>query len=108
VAAAAQTRVHTCVRAPSDKQTPAFLPHFPLLRPLLLCLQVAQDISAAVQAAVDKQAKKQAAIAAQVSSTTDSRQRTELEGALKNEEHKQSQLAKVAAEFAALTAGGRS
>lgn len=68
-------------------------------------LQAAQDIQAAIQAAVDKQAKKQAAMAAQVSSTTDSRQRTELEGALKNEEHKQKQLQKVQADFAALTAG---
>lgn len=91
----------THARAPTR---PALLPACLLLRPLL-CPQVAQDISTAIQAAVDKQAKKQAAITAQVSSTTDSRQRTELEGALKNEEHKQAQLAKVAADFAALTAG---
>lgn len=36
---------------------------------------------------------------------TDSRQRTELEGALKNEEHKQRQLQKVQQDFAALLAG---
>jgi hypothetical protein len=45
-------------------------------------------------------------MAAQVAATTDSRQRTELEGALKNEDHKQRQLAQVAADFAALTEGG--
>ena len=62
-------------------------------------------MQAAIQAAVDKQAKKQQAIAAQVSAATDSRQRTELEGALKNEEHKQRQLQQVQQAFAALIAG---
>jgi hypothetical protein len=62
---------------------------------VLSCFQAAQEISTAIQAAVEKQSKKQAAMAAQVSATTDSRQRTELEAALKNEEHKQRQLQQV-------------
>jgi hypothetical protein len=68
-------------------------------------VQAAQEIQSAIQSAIDKQSKKQAAIADQVSSTTDSRLRTELEGALKNEEHKQKQLQQVQEKFAALTAG---
>jgi hypothetical protein len=74
---------------------------------LLTCppTQAAAEIQSAIQAAVDKQAKKAAGMAAQVAATSDSRQRTELETALKNEDHKQRQLAQVAADFAALTAG---
>lgn len=56
---------------------------------------------------MDKQAEKQQAMVQQVAAATDSRQRTELEAALKNEEHKQRQLQQVAADFAALLAGER-
>lgn len=67
--------------------------------------QVTQDIEAAVRAAVSKQAKKQQAIAAQVAAATDSRQRTELEAAVKIEEHKARQLQQVQEALAALLAG---
>lgn len=67
--------------------------------------QVAKEIEAAVQAAVSKQAKKQQAMAAQAAAATDSRQRTELEAAVKNEEHKAKQLQQVQEAFAALVAG---
>uniref|UniRef100_A0A383W906 cysteine--tRNA ligase n=1 Tax=Tetradesmus obliquus TaxID=3088 RepID=A0A383W906_TETOB len=68
--------------------------------------KVAKEIEAAVQAAVSKQAKKQQAMAAQAAAATDSRQRTELEAAVKNEEHKAKQLQQVQEAFAALVAGG--
>ena len=68
-------------------------------------LQAAQQIQAAIQAAIDKQSKKQAAMSSLVLSATESRQRTELEAALKNEEHKQRQLQQVQQDFAALLAG---
>eukprot|EP00878_Enallax_costatus_P002111 GHUV01002279.1.p1 GENE.GHUV01002279.1~~GHUV01002279.1.p1 ORF type:complete len:785 (+),score=272.34 GHUV01002279.1:146-2500(+) len=67
--------------------------------------QVAQQVEAAIQAAVIKQARKQQGMTAQVSAATDSRQRTELESALKNEEHKAKQLQQVQADFKALLAG---
>ncbi|KAF8056247.1 CARS1 [Scenedesmus sp. PABB004] len=67
--------------------------------------KVAQEAGAAIQAAVDKQAKKQQAMQAKVAGVTDSRQRTELEAALKQEEHKAKQLAGVQAAFQALLAG---
>ncbi|KAF6262603.1 tRNA synthetases class I (C) catalytic domain-containing protein [Scenedesmus sp. NREL 46B-D3] len=70
--------------------------------------KVTQDIEAAVRAAVSKQAKKQQAIAAQVAAATDSRQRTELEAAVKIEEHKARQLQQVQEALAALLAGGAS
>lgn len=66
-----------------------------------------QQIQAAIHAAVSKQAKKQQAMLAQVAAATDSRQRTELEAALKNEEHKAKQLQQVQESFAALVAGER-
>lgn len=67
--------------------------------------QVAQRVDAAIQAAIDKQLKKQQAMTEKVSAATDSRQRTELEAALKNEEHKAKQLQQVQADFKALVAG---
>eukprot|EP00775_Hariotina_reticulata_P001138 gene1138-1478_t len=68
--------------------------------------QAAQQMQAAIETAVDKQLKKQAAMSSQVLLATDSRQRTELEAALKNEEHKQRQLQQVQQDFAALLARG--
>jgi hypothetical protein len=73
--------------------------------PVPCCIQVAKEIEAAVQAAVSKQAKKQQAVAAQAAAATDSRQRTELEAAVKSEEHKARQLQQVQEKFAALLAG---
>eukprot|EP00879_Flechtneria_rotunda_P016738 GHRR01017519.1.p1 GENE.GHRR01017519.1~~GHRR01017519.1.p1 ORF type:complete len:787 (+),score=316.08 GHRR01017519.1:800-3160(+) len=67
--------------------------------------QAVQQVEAAVKTAVDKQAKKQQALQVHVAAATDSRQRTELEAALKNEEHKQRQLQQVQQDLAALLAG---
>jgi 3-oxoacyl-ACP reductase-like protein len=67
--------------------------------------QLAKEVDAAIQAAVSKQAKKQQAMVAQAAAAADSRQRTELEAAVKNEEHKAKQLQQVQESFAALVAG---
>lgn len=71
----------------------------------LSLVQAAQQVAAAIKAAVDKQASKQQAMTAKVAAATDSRQRTELESALKNEEHKAKQLQQVQVDFQALLAG---
>lgn len=72
---------------------------------IVLCVQVAQQMQAAVQAAIEKQARKQQGMTAKVSAAIDSRQRTELESALKNEEHKAKQLQQVQADLKSLLAG---
>lgn len=60
----------------------------------------------AIAAAAAKQAKKEAGLAAQAAAASDSRQRSDLEAALKNEAHKGKQLADMAAQLEALMAGG--
>lgn len=60
----------------------------------------------AVEAAVNKQSTKLAATEQQAATTTDSRQRTELEGAVKNEQHKLKQVQEVVAQLQQLLAGG--
>lgn len=67
---------------------------------------MAEFARAAIEKAVAKQAKKAEGTAQQAAIATDSRQRSELEAAVKNETHKLGQVQEVAQKFEALMAGG--
>jgi hypothetical protein len=72
------------------------------------CAQIGQVAGVAeksIAAAVAKQAKKEEQLRSLLASTTDSRQRTDLEAAVKNEQHKQSKLLSVQEKFQQLKAG---
>ncbi len=69
------------------------------------CLQLVQYACAAIDTAIAKQTKKQTETVAKAESSTDSRQRTELEAAAKNEEHKLKKVQEVQRAFQQLTAG---
>ena len=59
----------------------------------------------AIAAALAKQVKKEEQLRGLLASTTDSRQRTDLEAAVKNEQHKQGKLLTVQEKFQQLKAG---
>jgi hypothetical protein len=63
-------------------------------------------VQTAVAAAVAKQSKKAAAVAAEAAAAKESRARTELEGAVKNEEHKLKKVLEVQQQLEKLVAGG--
>jgi hypothetical protein len=67
-------------------------------------LAAARDATAS---AVAKQTKKAAAVAAEAAAAKDSRARTELEGAIKNEEHKLKKVQEAQQQLDALAAGAR-
>lgn len=68
--------------------------------------EIAEAARAATVAAAEKQAKKAKAVAAEVAAATDSRQRTELESAVKNEEHKLKKVQEAQQQLEAVLAGG--
>lgn len=75
------------------------------MRRALPPMQVLEAVKTAVAAAVAKQSKKAAAVAAEAAAAKDSRARSELEGAVKNEEHKLKKVAEVQQRLDALVAG---
>jgi cysteinyl-tRNA synthetase len=68
--------------------------------------EVLAEVTAAVAAAAAKQGAKVAAVAAEAGAAKDSRARGELEGAVKNEEHKLKKVQQVQQQLEALVAGG--
>jgi hypothetical protein len=69
-------------------------------------IQVLDTVKSAVAAAVAKQSKKLAAVGAEAAAAKDSRARTELEGAVKNEEHKLKKVTEVQQQLDRLLAAG--
>jgi len=68
--------------------------------------QVLSEVQSAVSTAVAKQSKKVTTVAAEAATAKDSRARTELEAAVKNEEHKLKKVQEVQQRLEALVAGG--